>query len=420
MVDNELDMLAITESWLTGDEQDKVILQDLVPRGFSMHQRPRKNRRGGGVAIIYRSSMKVKCIQSPTEYESFEHLECCIHGTVAIRLCVIYRPPGHYRGTKSFHDEFSDYASSAVASLGHLLLLGDFNLHMDSITVNREARDFCSVLEGFGLTQHIHKPTHKNGHTLDLVITRKHYGIVSAVEVKDCGFPDHFVIFLELQFAKPQLPKQTVAYRKLKSISTDSIQTAIRRSALSSHPSLHLDELAKLYNSELTSVLDSIAPLTVRTFPIRPDSSWYTEEICQAKQQRRRAEMQWRRSGLTINREIYIQHRNHVNKLIAEAKSNHYREKIEENKGDTKKLFQFVNSISGRGKTCARTMHQGDELERVANAFSSFFVNKIVRIRNEIPNSSLADSDVEYPQLKCLILLGNSNLSQWMTYGASF
>ena len=54
----------------------------------------------------------------------------------------------------------------------HLLISSDFNLHVDdpcSIYANR----FDEILESCNLKQQVTGATHANGHTLDLVISKK-------------------------------------------------------------------------------------------------------------------------------------------------------------------------------------------------------------------------------------------------------
>ena len=51
-----------------------------------------------------------------------------------------------------------------------LLIFGDFNFHM-VVMDDRDARRFGELLDLFNLKQHVCVPTHKHGHTLDLVIT---------------------------------------------------------------------------------------------------------------------------------------------------------------------------------------------------------------------------------------------------------
>lgn len=51
------------------------------------------------------------------------------------------------------------------------MLVGDFNFHIDRQT-DCDAKRFVSILDSFDLVQHVAGPTHRDGHTLDLVITR--------------------------------------------------------------------------------------------------------------------------------------------------------------------------------------------------------------------------------------------------------
>ena len=70
-----------------------------------------------------------------------------------------------------FFDEFPAVLERLAVASGKLLLLGDFNFHIDD-TTNRQASNFLELLNNHNLAQHIIGPTHKDSHTLDLVITR--------------------------------------------------------------------------------------------------------------------------------------------------------------------------------------------------------------------------------------------------------
>ena len=45
----------------------------------------------------------------------------------------------------------------------------------------------------FGLTQHVTKPTHSRGHTLDVLISKG--VVISNVDVIDVALSDHFCVF---------------------------------------------------------------------------------------------------------------------------------------------------------------------------------------------------------------------------------
>ena len=131
------------------------------------------------------------------------------------------------------------------------------------------------------------------------------------------------------------------------------------------------DELCRLYHGELKCVLDSWATQKSSTITIRPEAGWYTEEIRQAKQMRRRAERAWRKSGLTVHKEIFMEKKQTVNNLLWRAKLDHYKGLIEEHKDDTKQLFRITNHLLGRNKVSP--LRSGSDIN-IANMYSEYFV----------------------------------------------
>ena len=64
----------------------------------------------------------------------------------------------------TFLAEFSEYLESLVLSNGYLIILGDFNVHVDDPECS-EGKRLNDMFSTCGLTQHIKEPTHKDGHT---------------------------------------------------------------------------------------------------------------------------------------------------------------------------------------------------------------------------------------------------------------
>ena len=79
VVDDNIDVLAITETWLQTDIFDQLTVNDICPTGFAFHYLPRKHSRGGGVALLYKSRFKLKS-KAPSSYlmESFGTNKCSI------------------------------------------------------------------------------------------------------------------------------------------------------------------------------------------------------------------------------------------------------------------------------------------------------------------------------------------------------
>lgn len=71
-----------------------------------------------------------------------------------------------------FYDEFSRLIEILVDEPNPLPITGDFNFHVDD-SGNLEAMRFLDLLNSANLVQHVLEPSHRRGHTLDLIITRR-------------------------------------------------------------------------------------------------------------------------------------------------------------------------------------------------------------------------------------------------------
>ena len=67
------------------------------------------------------------------------------------------------------------------------------HFHVD-IPGDADARRFLDILDEFGLQQHVNFPTHKHGHTLDLLISRADSDTVSSVEFDYPCVSDHHAV----------------------------------------------------------------------------------------------------------------------------------------------------------------------------------------------------------------------------------
>lgn len=67
-------------------------------------------------------------------------------------------------------NEFSNLLSSTELKLDKLIVVGDFNIHIDD-PCNSLVADFCRCCKFIILVQHVSGPTHNRRHTLDLFFT---------------------------------------------------------------------------------------------------------------------------------------------------------------------------------------------------------------------------------------------------------
>ena len=173
-------------------------------------------------------------------------------------------------------------------STGHLLISGDFNLHIEGpccIYANR----FSEILESYNLKQHVTGATHANGHTLDLVISKKDNPLITEIKIFDPVISDHCAVHCNLRVQKPHFTKKKVYYRKLRSLDIESFCEDILTSPLLQDQAVELNALVDQYDNVLRS-LNLYAPLKRRTVTLRPRAPWYKPEVVVQKNIRRRLE----------------------------------------------------------------------------------------------------------------------------------
>ena len=124
---------------------------------------------------------------------------------------------------------------------------------------------------------------------------------------------------------RPSFERKEIIFRKLRSLDRDVFIQDIKNSALFKNESTDkVSELAICYDNALRSLLDKHAPLKKRIVTVRPSSPWYSDDIRLAKAKRRRLERQWRRTRLTVHREMYVDQCTHENKLIYDSRMQFY------------------------------------------------------------------------------------------------
>jgi exonuclease III len=145
--DYNISIFFVTETWLT--DQNNNTTARIKDRGYRVYHTSRNGKAGGGVGIIYKSSINlVKVfVNSETSFEVINAKLKLVDGSIVFCSC-IYRPPGPLG---HFLSDFEDFISHAFAKYKHFLLCGDVNMHLEKISAH--IREWSSILSSFGLHQ---------------------------------------------------------------------------------------------------------------------------------------------------------------------------------------------------------------------------------------------------------------------------
>ena len=93
--EHDIDIVAMTETWLSNKDTDIPVIKTLTPPGYSLVHHPRSSRRGGGIGILHKDHIKATGKHTFNQIRSCEAMSVKLryHANFSITLLVIYRPP---------------------------------------------------------------------------------------------------------------------------------------------------------------------------------------------------------------------------------------------------------------------------------------------------------------------------------------
>ena len=147
LLDHKYDFLCLTETWQQPNDFSQ--LNEAIPPGFVYTCQPRLTGRGRGLATIYRNTRNTSSV-TVTAYSSFESLALQLNGPTPTVLVTVYRPP---KPNKDLINDFSALLTHLTPLSSNIILLSDFNIHMDNFT-QALSKDFTSCLDSFDLKQY--------------------------------------------------------------------------------------------------------------------------------------------------------------------------------------------------------------------------------------------------------------------------
>ncbi len=263
-------------------------------------------------------------------------------------LATVYRPPGHHT---DFIKEFADFLSELVLAADKVLIVGDFNIHVDN-EKDLLGSAFIDILNSIGVKQHVSGPTHCRNHTLDLILS---HGIdVSGVEIlQQSDISDHYLVLCIFHIAKAVKPTPCYKYgRTITSTTKDCFINNlpdISQFLSISNSSEQLDDVTETMDSLFSSTLDTVAPLRLRKIKEKSPTPWYNEHTRALKRAAWKMECSWRKTKLEVFRIAWRENTlsfPFLRKALKTARSAYFTSLLEENKHNPKYLFNTVAKLT--------------------------------------------------------------------------
>ena len=143
------------------------------------------------------------------------------------------------------------------------------------------------------------------------------------------------------------------------------------------------------FSNCVTSVLDKFAPIKDKIVSLRPAAPWINLVVKAQKQVRRRAERLYRKTRLTVHRQIYQYQRSKTIKVINEEKRKYITNQIS-NSSNSKQLYSVLKNVTAKSNSL--TLPSDTPHQILPNIFNNFFVDKIAKIRQALDSIDVSRS----------------------------
>ena len=187
----------------------------------------REDRTGGGIALVYKSKYNSKTVRNG-KTRSFEYgIWHISSANMNLSIAAIYHPPytnKNHITNNMFIDDFTDWLVKEIMLHDNLLILGDFNLHINDLD-NPNTDIFFDTVTAIGLNQHVNFTIHQLGNILDLVMSEE----LSQFQILSCKpgvyLSDHCTIEVDISLPRDDLVRKPITYRNIEGMDSEKIHT---------------------------------------------------------------------------------------------------------------------------------------------------------------------------------------------------
>ena len=381
--DKDISIACVTETWF--DSKNGVFSQAIKKRGYELHHAYREDKRGGGTAILYKKQLMVKeGDASSSEYSSFEYVfvTLTLQSKKRVILICLYRK--QEISFNLFYDEFTNFMDKILNKGEVMLLVGDFNVWVDC-EEDTEAEKLLTLMSAYGLTQVVQDATQREGHTLDHIYVNEFQLLMEHVVLDETlGLnTDHFPLVISIPAPNNENETNYTSFRKLKDIDTEKFNDDLRNAFNAiDFSDLSFQEMYEKYDEASRSVVDCHAPMQTRKQ--KPtEAGWMDTEYKKCRAERRKLERKWRKNRTEENRNNWIHQKELCAQLSLSKQTHHYTQLVEGASNSMKSLFKVANELLDKNSKKVLPTH--DDPKVLADRFNHFFVDKVKKIRQSIP-----------------------------------
>ena len=382
---NSIDVISLNETWLSSDTKKIIDLPN-----YKLINKPRKNRKGGGVGFLIRSDVPHRRrLDLELDTLKTEHAVVELKCKSQILICSMYRPPNS--DINCFLDEYVDLVTRLKKERrANIVICLDHNLDLLKHHKHNPTRKFIESTTDMNLLPVITKPTritHGSATLIDNIMISEKLQSKYSSGIMVNNMSDHLPCYLTLPDETDHEPQKRELrwQRSFSKKNKDSIVkelNAIPWSRLMT--TMTTNESFNYFHEQLHGVIDKCAPLKqVRAKGLRDPLPWLTNAIKRSIIKNKKLyALSIKPDSTDLDISTYKSYNKTLLKLKRHAKLSYYRQKCIDLKNNGAKLWALINSTIGKNNN---KMHIIEKIkvdnievtksEMIANEFGKYYSN---------------------------------------------
>ena len=261
---------------------------------------------------------------------------------------------------------------------------------------NLDSLAFHDTMEALGLKQHIDKPTHQLGNTLDHIYTESLDQLGVQHAFIGPFISDHRIVGIEVSQNKGREQLDMQPRRPLKELTAESFKEEFNNETILQHSKL--DQIWEAFNNEVRRTLDKLVPERKPKKKAKPARPWYNSRLLEQKRIVRNRENKYIKYRQDHHWKAFTRERNRYTTMLNFNKRTSIVNLVQSAQNDCKKLFRLVNKLLG--KKNSNPMPPARTPAQLCEDFATFFKGKIDKIRDRFTDiEPYQPSRLDTPQL---------------------
>ena len=380
IITSDADIICLTETWF--DESHPLSMH--VPEGYFIHRKDRsdefnekyKKTKGGGVAIMYKKSLKLVVKEKLTP-KIEEILWVQVRAKTSFLLGVLYRPD--YSDMLTCEKEnLEENIMNAISISKNTILTGDFNADLLDPKKN-ETKKLKNILKSNGFIQHIQKPTRIDHSSFRKSLLDHFWSSNETIQVEKCGtfygLSDHLGTYMNLNIKKEKEPPIKIKFRDYKSFDPNTFKNDIEKELKNSNFNELLEKNVNAATEKIVETISKIAekhaPLTEKTILPKTHPPWYTKDLRNKISEKNNLLKDFYETGHPSLKKRLKTENKEIKNTKFHLKKDFVNEKVEKADSDISELWKLLNLLTDKPKS--KNIEPDKITKEKANDFNKFF-----------------------------------------------